>query len=533
MYARCVSIHPVTLVLYLSLSCGIGLSVGRLHSRSADDQTDARILRLRQGVWDARFWRGLYLDGFQSADVAPDADSCLDSHRQNWPEPIHAEPNPDEAGATPDDLGDAFTPPLTRTLEASGPEGFREANPGLYSYTPSPPGTVRLAAEHEPVDAIYYTWKPGLYDELMATLTQITVERTNVKPFVLHSGVAERRYLVTYLTDIGVDIPKVTFLDATDMGPYFSQPGPASAAWSGLTPWLADWGPLFVSTGRERLAIVDLSYTGKRVNDDAVPTKLARYHGLPVYRPEMEFDGGNILSDGAGTCFAAYRMDDASSQPPPSEAQNDRLRKNLGCQKVIWLDALVGEPTGHIDMFLKVAPDNTLLLGQYAPAIDEENAELLDNHARRLLAARSATGSAYRVVRVPMPDNLDGVYRTYLNSVVINQVVLVPTYHGHSRMEPAVLAAHRTAFPGRQVILVPADDIIRDGGALHCITRTRPAPPTGHRTGWRRRIASITRREPPLGPLRGNPAVKTASRAPSRRPFAVPRRPALWRRTPR
>jgi len=160
---------------------------------------------------------------------------------------------------------------------------------------------------------------------------------------------------------------------------------------------------------------------------------------------------------------------------PQSEADlSEILRAYYGCDKTIWLWPLYGEPTGHIDMFLKNASATTLLVGQYDPAVDPDNAALLDLNVQLLAAQTNADGSPFEILRVPMPDNTDGVWRTYMNGIVVNDLVLVPTYAAHATHEASALAVHAQAFPGRTVVGLDSEDIIGWGGAIHCVTRTRP-----------------------------------------------------------
>jgi agmatine deiminase len=125
-------------------------------------------------------------------------------------------------------------------------------------------------------------------------------------------------------------------------------------------------------------------------------------------------------------------------------------------------------------MFLKVAPDATVLLGDYDPHTDPENARILAQNAALLQVTTNVAGRHFRVVRVPMLENRDGMFRTYLNGLVVNDIVLLPTYRDYPVEERAAAAAHRLAFPGRQVIGLVADEIIRRGGAIHCATRAQP-----------------------------------------------------------
>ncbi|MFH2006746.1 MAG: agmatine deiminase family protein [bacterium] len=343
-----------------------------------------------------------------------------------------------------------------------------------------------MVAEFEPMDAVYFAWWPGAFDDLFGMITLVATQRARVKPIVLHHGPGERVRIEQLLSHL-VDRSRVDFLDVASLGPYHHPRAQGSSKAQTLdsdqrvravqTPWIADWGPLFIETAGGRGAIVDTVYFGDRVNDDAVPTKIGRAQSIPVFRPTLQLDGGNLLTDGLGTCFTVARAEEYVSSEGSLRRRRE-LRSFLGCRQLVRLRALEGERTGHVDVFLKVAPQGTILLGAYDPVDDHENSRILDENARLLQTLKDLTGRPFRVLRVPMPDSFDGVYRTYLNSAVINEVLLVPTYQDYRHLESRVFAAYRRAFPGSIIFKIPADALVEQGGAIHCVTRARPARST-------------------------------------------------------
>lgn len=107
---------------------------------------------------------------------------------------------------------------------------------------------------------------------------------------------------------------------------------------------------------------VDARYYHDRRRDDAVPTLLSRTLDVPVYRPDLMTAGGNF--------------------------------------------------TGHVDMFAKFTAEDTVLVGRYDPAVDPQNADILDWNAERLAGLTLADGRPLRVVRIPMPTGSGDVYRS-------------------------------------------------------------------------------------------------------------------------
>ncbi|HEO71316.1 MAG TPA: hypothetical protein ENN80_08635, partial [Candidatus Hydrogenedentes bacterium] len=82
----------------------------------------------------------------------------------------------------------------------------------------------------------------------------------------------------------------------------------------------------------------------------------------------------------------------------------------------------------------------------------------------------SCYGTPYRIFRVPMPGTMaSGDLRTYTNSLIVNNHVIVPLY-GHV-FDEAALDTYRDAMPGYRVVGVDCSQLIMGRGALHCITR--------------------------------------------------------------
>lgn len=364
-------------------------------------------------------------------------------------------------------------------------QSFRDDHPELYGVTTPPLQPVHHYAEFDPVDAIYYAWEPGTFDTFFAGLTHELITRTGVTVYLLHHGAEERATLETLIAAEGDDPADASFIDVSTLGPYYTWQTEWPFDRSLESFWTVDFGPFFVQDGAGRLGIQDPRYYFFRINDDAIPSKLAALQGLTVWRPDLDWEGGNLFSDGQGTCFTSY-MHLAENLPQTQQQIENQLFQYFGCEKVIWLWPLHGEGTGHIDMFFKNASPTVLLVGQYDPADDPVNAERLDQNAALLASETNAAGAPFEVFRFPMPSHSGDIWRTYANGIVVNDLVLVPTYAQTRTHESEALTAIGAAFAGRTVVGLDADAIIEWGGAIHCVTRTRPVAtlePTGETPG--------------------------------------------------
>ena len=76
------------------------------------------------------------------------------------------------------------------------------------------------------------------------------------------------------------------------------------------------------------------------------------------------------------------------------------------------------------------------------------------------------------------PYNYNYVYRSYLNATYINglsgRMLLVPSYAAYKDLERQVYNIYRELFPNTEIVFINSDEIIKQYGAIHCVTVTVP-----------------------------------------------------------
>lgn len=344
---------------------------------------------------------------------------------------------------------------------------FRNNHPELYGITEPPTQPVSFYAEFEPVDAIYYVWFAGWYNNFFWEITNyIATYEPGVEIKLLVEGESHESSIKSLISSYGGDPDHPEYIDLSGW-PYHGQ-NPLDSIWT------VDSGPFWITDGGGNLASADLRYYFHRVNDDAIPAKLADLMGTSTYRPDLDLEGGNLMTDGQGMCFATYKPAMVNLPRKLLEIE-DAMAMYLGCEKMIWLRRLIAEGTGHVDMFSRILDPTTIIVGEYDPAEDPGNAEILNYNAALLASETNLNGDPLDVHRIPMPSNNNRqVWRTYTNSVMVNDLVLVPTYAQETTHEAQALAVYENLLPGKTVIGIDSDSIITSGGAIHCVTRTRP-----------------------------------------------------------
>lgn len=238
------------------------------------------------------------------------------------------------------------------------------------------------------------------------------------------------------------------------------------------TMWARDYGPMILSSKTGRPVAIDAVYDVGRANDDRVPEALARLFDLRVVRMPARIDGGNLLSNGEGLAITTSRLfiDEDASEVIDTESMCEAMRRIYGLERVVILEPLDGEPTGHVDMFATFPSANTVVVARCDPEFDPENAAILDRNAAKLSKLQTAKGPL-RVIRIPMPPHDDGIWRTYTNVVYANGVLLVPIYARLDQVERTkAIDTFVRLLPQWKVVGINANHIIESDGALHCIT---------------------------------------------------------------
>jgi len=313
----------------------------------------------------------------------------------------------------------------------------------------------RLPAEFERQSAILLGCAQ-LADEMPDLFAHLTLQmRGRVEIFALVNGEEGRRRARKVLADRHVRAPHVHYVNLRHN-----------------SMWTRDFGPLTVRQIDGRPVLIDTWYNSpERLDDDAVPALLSEMMAAPLVDASLFLDGGNLLSNGQGLLLATYDLAEQNLGPDNGPEQ---IRANLGqlfgATDVVFLEPLAGEPTGHVDMFATFTSPQTVVVASIDPALDAENARILDQNAARLASVRVA-GRRLRVVRLPMPAADDNIWRSYTNVLYANGLLLAPIYPDKDPDgSRAALAAYRRVMPRWQVEPVDAEALAELGGALHCVT---------------------------------------------------------------
>ena len=325
------------------------------------------------------------------------------------------------------------------------------------SISDPPDSVVYAPAEFDSVAGIIYAWES--YYDLLTDLIKETAE--NDTAWVVCDNANEITSVTSTLSNAGVNMDHVVFQQiATN------------------SVWMRDYGPWWIYQPDGTRAVLDLVYNRPRPQDDYYPENLANLWGIDYYGLGLVEAGGNMLLDGTGQVFVSNVIFDDSQGFDPTltvEALEEYFDDYFGVDKVIITDHLQYDGTGHIDMFVKVINDTTVIVGEYASPSSGagNNYNICNDVATQIEGETNGNGRPYTVERMLMPPYSGGITYTYINSLIVNNKVFVPIY-GFSTDE-ATLEQYEQLMPGYEIIGYDCNDIIPANGAIHCIAMKVPA----------------------------------------------------------
>lgn len=204
----------------------------------------------------------------------------------------------------------------------------------------------------------------------------------------------------------------------------------------------------------------------------------------PMADIDFVLEGGSVESDGLGTLLTTTRcLLNPNRNPELDRAQIEaRLRAHLGATRVLWLEhghAEGDDTDAHIDTLVRFCSPDTLAYTACDRPDDPLHAEF-QAMAAQLQTFTAATGSAYRLVPLPIPAPIRGeggdrLPATYANFLVVNGAVLVPVYNDPA--DALALARLAECFPEREIVAIDGIPLIRQFGSLHCMTMQFPTLP--------------------------------------------------------
>jgi agmatine deiminase len=272
--------------------------------------------------------------------------------------------------------------------------------------------------------------------------------------------------------------------------------------------WMRDVGPTCVVNAEGEVRGIDWQFNAwgglqgglyfPWDQDALVARKVLELEACDRYAAPFILEGGAIHTDGQGTLLVTEEcLLNPNRNPQLSREQIESLlREYLGVQAIVWLGAGVvdDETDGHVDNLCCFARPGEVCLAWTDNRRDPQW-RVSNDALERLMAARDARGRRFKVHKLPQPGPLRmtaaeaaGVQTragakpraggarlagSYVNFYLANGGVVMPLLD--PRTDAEALAVLRRVFRDREVVGVPAREILLGGGNIHCITQQVPA----------------------------------------------------------
>lgn len=337
--------------------------------------------------------------------------------------------------------------------------------PAAVGFISPPSAPVRTPAEWEEIDGLCIRWEGTWSRSVLRNIVKHAKEECTV-----YIVTENENSVISHLNQYGINQNNIVFVNE-----------PSNSI------WFRDYGQWNVYTNDvDELLWVDWIYNRARPFDDVVPVAISDMLNIPLYQTltqpyDLVNTGGNFMVDGFGTAFASELIleeNDATNEfgtSNHSESEVDQIMEDfMGIDRYIKMPTLPYDGIHHIDMHMKLLDEETLLIGEYPSGV-ADGPQIESNLNYVLNNFNSVFGTQYDIIRIPMPPeggsypDTWGDYRTYTNSVFVNNTILVPIYE--EQWDTTALRIYREALPGYKVVGIDCNEIITASGAIHCITK--------------------------------------------------------------
>ncbi len=321
--------------------------------------------------------------------------------------------------------------------------------------TAPPIGPVQCAAEYDPTSGILLAWEgfSSIVAEMAAKITTVG----NADAIIVIDQSGEQSQALSQIASYGGDTNRVKFIYRTID-----------------TIWIRDYGPRYIYEGDCR-AIVDHTYNRPRPNDNALNSFVASSLGHALYELPLVHGGGNFHLNGSDAKGYSTELIENENSGLSSAAIRGYWQdyQNLNVTITDAFPTSV-DSTQHIDMWMCWASDTTCVISDWPYNNGSTQDQICDSVAATLQL------QGYNVVRIPA-RSISWTHYTYANSVICNDLVLVPSYTNSSASvhNAEAIAAWQQACPAKTIISIPCQSIVTSAGVMHCICMHIPA----HRGG--------------------------------------------------
>jgi agmatine deiminase len=358
---------------------------------------------------------------------------------------------------------ESVPPPLPHWREGGTPY---DSNQSLHPYAVriTAPRDVPLSGqiasppEYDPVHGVLFFYMSSQWPTVVRDLVvALTADPAHDEiAYVVVTSTSQQSAATSAFVAGGADMSKVQFI---------IEPGNAL--------WIRDYGPHFIWQDGA-LALVDSHYYPTRPLDNFMPTLLGDDHlKMPTYDMGLYYSGGNFQPGPDGTAFVTslINLDNPTSEGFTGDfiAELFQVYQGIDTLHVMPQLPFSVDGTGHIDMWMYLVDEDSVLISEFKPGSDATAIQITDNAVPYMEAL------GFTVER-PRAWNVGSTHYTYTNGFRVNDRVFIPRYGGAYVDDDAHAksAWSRAVGPGVEIIQINCASIIPAAGAIHCIVMQVP-----------------------------------------------------------
>jgi len=268
--------------------------------------------------------------------------------------------------------------------------------------------------------------------------------------------------------------------------------------------WIRDYGPIpMIDRDSGDISYINTRHTRheNHTNAEAFPQNYADEIDADLYDMKnnegdwFTLEGGQKFLEGSGVFYTTEYLYELNEHLGDEEVVEEWTKEwfNLVENDEGFENISGGHGPHRLDLQINMLDETTVLVSEIEnpePGDEENITEMLDEIAaffENEVTARS--GEPFDVERIPMfidshPPPTEYKYCAYTNSLMVNDIVLVPTF-GRQDSDQEALDIYESALPDHEIIGINVEDVVFEddtvGGTVRRTTREIPkanAPPS-------------------------------------------------------
>lgn len=233
--------------------------------------------------------------------------------------------------------------------------------------------------------------------------------------------------------------------------------------------------------------------------DNKMAVKLCDLMNIDVYdASHIIMEGGSFHVDGEGTLITTEAcLLSAGRNPQLTKVKIEQvLREYLNIEKIIWLKNGIyqDETNEHVDNICAFTAPGEIVLA-WTEDKEDPQYQMSKSCYDILDKETDAKGRRFKIHKLPQPgpvyttkEQCDGLLHmqgeptrvegerlaaSYVNFYIANSSVVMPGFDDEMDLKAKEML--QELFPTREVVQIPAREILIGGGNIHCITQQIPA----------------------------------------------------------